>query len=829
MSLQIRHRSSYKVRMLATTIAVMALAIQPAYSFINYQIAHATSAPTPTLQACTAYSNIETTNLSTWDLSQTRSNGHNELVGDGLHVWTDSNTSTDKAAGYYPASFKLADLGAGFGLTSTGSGTPPALQLTVDLDGNGTPDGNLVAEPAAYGANTLWLSSNWTGLDLSQAPTAFDGGGTGKGGTVNAWLAAFPNAKVVAIGYSLGSGVKGDSTITKITAGCVNYTFTQQVLSAPILVSPGDNGYSTTNDFYFTWNAVSGAATYEFQSDNNSSFSHPWDSIANGNSAQKHLTTPQIHSTGAPDGTYYWRVRALDANGVPGAWSDIWKMTIDTVAPAVPTNLSWKTDSGATVTSGGYTNIQKGVLSWNATNPSDINHYVYKFWTNIPGYHDGEGNAWTTSSSQYFTPTSNGSSIWTDFGYQQGTYYFCVEAVDAAGNTSACSGTYSVTYDATAPVVAITSPSAAKPLRGTVTINGTVSDANPDHYYLVVENSKGQVVYGPGTVNQATVSSVSWNTKSVADGTYTIILAARDKAGNKDTATMTVTVDNTPPAAPTITPASGTNIKGSQTFTVTKSDASDSLTVSSSVGTLVDNGNGTYTLDTTAMAKDTQVVITATETDEAGNYTTQTATYKVENAAPTVSGITMGHDTNGQYWLTGNSTNSAGSKVAVLNNGTLFAGPVAVNADGSWTVPLGALPKSTSYDFTVTIANMLGYSSSLTQTFTTAPLQTTLVRPSVTQGLLRSFAPVATPVNTATNPAPVVKDDSNKGILGAQTTKPDKNISDTSVLSPSSQGWKIFGFAWYWWLILIAAIAALWYWLAAARRRRSDEAAYLNK
>lgn len=181
--------------------------------------------PTPTLQACETFASNHTTDLGKWDFSQTRATGHYELVEGGLHVWTEGATTTDKVAGYIGASFPLADLGTGFGLAVTGSGgAQPGFQALVDLDNDGDAEGYLVGEPA-YGPDSLWLSANWGGADLSSAPTTANGGGTGKGGAANAWLEAFPNAKVYAIGFSLGSGVLGDWTITSITAGCTVYTF----------------------------------------------------------------------------------------------------------------------------------------------------------------------------------------------------------------------------------------------------------------------------------------------------------------------------------------------------------------------------------------------------------------------------------------------------------------------------------------------------------------------------------------------------------------------------------------------------------------------------
>ena len=197
----------------------------------------------PTIQQCTTTGSTQFTSLADWTMTETRATGHNELVDGGLHVWTEGATSTDKAAGYYPASFALKDAGTGFGVTATGTGTAqPSLQMLVDLDGNGSPEGYLVAEPV-YGADTLWLSSNWTHIDLTGAPTTVNGGGTGLGGSANAWLAAFPDAQVMAIGYSLGSGVQGDWTITAITAGCHVYTFTRPeapVYEPAVTVENGD-------------------------------------------------------------------------------------------------------------------------------------------------------------------------------------------------------------------------------------------------------------------------------------------------------------------------------------------------------------------------------------------------------------------------------------------------------------------------------------------------------------------------------------------------------------------------------------------------------------
>lgn len=185
----------------------------------------------PTVEACEAFSNVLTTDLSTWDLTQTRSAGHNALVNDGLHIWTDTGAvgSPDprKAAGYYATDFALSGLGdqtidESLDYQAT-SGIEPGLQLVVDFDNDDTPDGILVGE-AVYG-NTWWLSNGSAQFVKDNAPNTGGGYGSNWFGTANEWLAEFSDAQVKAIGYSLGSGVDGDGVIKLISLGCVNYTF----------------------------------------------------------------------------------------------------------------------------------------------------------------------------------------------------------------------------------------------------------------------------------------------------------------------------------------------------------------------------------------------------------------------------------------------------------------------------------------------------------------------------------------------------------------------------------------------------------------------------
>jgi hypothetical protein len=105
--------------------------------------------------------------------------------------------------------------------------------------------------------------------------------------------------------------------------------------SVPTLLWPVNGDITPTNVFTFTWDpstaTVPGPVTYEFHSSMNPAETDGilttglWDSGT--------LTTSSILSTGAPDGTWYWQVRAIDADGNMSAWSPVWAVTLDTVPP----------------------------------------------------------------------------------------------------------------------------------------------------------------------------------------------------------------------------------------------------------------------------------------------------------------------------------------------------------------------------------------------------------------------------------------------------------------------------------------------------------------
>lgn len=793
----------------------------------------------PTVSACSMTNTVATTSLSTWSLVETRATGHNALLANGLHIWTEGATSTDKVAGYHPVNFPLANLGNQTIAQSidytAATGTAPGLQLAVDFDGNGTFDGYLVGE-SIYG-NNWWLSTSSAQFVKDGAPNTGSGNGSDWFGTPNEWLASFPNAQVKAIGYSLGSGVHGDGVLKRISLGCTNYTFglaaptltapsdgsvvngasvtnswssvdsatkyeyqsfndvaghsqrfdgtfatTSKTAtnvadgtvfywrvraidstgaagpwsnggnlwkvtidsskpSAPTLLAPSNNGYEKTNDFYFTWTDSSDSGspvTYEFQSDNNSNFSSPWDSIANGNSEQNHLTSPKIHSTGAPDGTYYWRVRAIDAAGNTSAWSDTWKMTIDTHTPSAFTL------TGPALVSNSFKKNTNFNFTWNAS--TDNSSVTYKICRSQIAPAAGVVRCdwgWTV-------PSANGTHFPFNSAFTGNngntTWYWQVTATDAAGNSTR-SDIGKVTIDNTRPTVNFVAPtdfSAPFTTGPNVTVNAWDMNGLSALVLHVYDSSNTLLsVCGSATAAELAANSLSCDLSSLADGTYYIKAGANDKAGNNTTI-----------------------------------------------------NSGSFTIDSTA-PKVTVDALSTTDT------------------TPTVTG----------------AVDDSSSAVSVVVNGHTYAATVSTTANASgtynWSANVTDALNVGTYDVAITAKDAAGNTGNDT---TTSEL--TVVAPPATPG---RGAGQTSLTNSQTNTSSPQNGNTNTQVLGDATTTPsntstkDSNDNngkvqgDSTVKLQNSSDKKsnFLGLGW-WWLAVLAALVAAWIFLLY-RRASSDK------
>ncbi len=99
-------------------------------------------------------------------------------------------------------------------------------------------------------------------------------------------------------------------------------TIAQPIPLAPVLLSPADSFTDVTGTPEFDWQSVVGGDTYQIQVDDNSDFSSPEFDDSAGTASRTPLSA-------LADGTYYWRVRAINIYSTPGDWSDTWSITVD--------------------------------------------------------------------------------------------------------------------------------------------------------------------------------------------------------------------------------------------------------------------------------------------------------------------------------------------------------------------------------------------------------------------------------------------------------------------------------------------------------------------
>lgn len=111
----------------------------------------------------------------------------------------------------------------------------------------------------------------------------------------------------------------GNTTVTRLATLTVTPTVQPApgALAAPSLLSPANDARLPVGQFVnFDWSDVSGAASYVIQIDDTDTFAAPL-------MLNQSVTASQYATSALPASRPYWRARAVDAVGNPGAWSAI--------------------------------------------------------------------------------------------------------------------------------------------------------------------------------------------------------------------------------------------------------------------------------------------------------------------------------------------------------------------------------------------------------------------------------------------------------------------------------------------------------------------------
>ena len=172
------------------------------------------------------------------------------------------------------------------------------------------------------------------------------------------------------------------------------------------LTAPANGAFTNDSTPTCDWESVSGTASYTIQYATDSGFTQ---NLTTGSSTASDYTP----TAALADGTWYWRVRTVDAVGNTGDWSSTWSFTIDTATPTVTLSPSL----GATPTATGWT--------LTTTNSSiEISGSV------------GDATGVTVKINDKVVPVVGGSFSKTANLVVLGTNTFTIAVTDAAGNTT---------------------------------------------------------------------------------------------------------------------------------------------------------------------------------------------------------------------------------------------------------------------------------------------------------------------------------------------------------------------------------------------------------
>ena len=371
------------------------------------------------------------------------------------------------------------------------------------------------------------------------------------------------------------------------------------------------------------WNAVSGAAKYEVYRARSMNGDYIKYATVTGTS----YTNTSYIENGT---TYYYKVRALDANGTAGAWSSVVSVTYKQTLPA------------PSVT-GGNDSQGRPTLKWNAVTGA-AKYEVYRARSK-----SGDYIKYSTVTGTSYTNTSyieNGN-----------TYYYKVRALDANGTAGAWSSVVSVTYKQTLPAPTVTGGNDAQG-RPTLTWNA-VSGAAKYEVYRARSKDGDYIKYSTVTGTSYTNTSYIENGNTYyykvralkSDGTagaWSSIVAVTYK---QTLSAPAVTGGNDSQGRPTLTWKAVTGAAKYEVYRARSKDG-DYIKYSTVTGTsytntsYIENGN-TYYYKVRALKSD----------GTAGAWSSiVSVTYKQTLSAPAVTG---GNDAQGRPTLTWNAVTGA--------------------------------------------------------------------------------------------------------------------------------------------------------------------------
>jgi len=195
-------------------------------------------------------------------------------------------------------------------------------------------------------------------------------------------------------------------------------------------------------------------------------------------------------------------------------------------------------------------NTNSVTLQWAANSESDLAGYKVYQGTTAGVY----GQAIEVGNVTTYTKSNLQAGL---------TYYFAITAYDLSGNESYPSTEVSKYFedsslDLTPPSISLTSPTNTTALSGTVTINATATDnVGVAGVQFQLNGSK------LGAEDTTSPFSLSWDTRGVVPGSYTLSAIARDAAGNTASSAPVAISISSPPSTLTVSIAGSGSVGSS--------------------------------------------------------------------------------------------------------------------------------------------------------------------------------------------------------------------------------------------------------------------------
>jgi len=558
--------------------------------------------------------------------------------------------------------------------------------------------------------------------------------------------------------------------------------------TAPSAVSPAD-GASVTEPFTISWTAVSdptGIVAYNWQVSSSSGFT----SVLLQNSTNG---ATQASVSGLANGTYFWRVQAVNGAFEQGAWS-------------LPRSF--------TVTGAGGAPSLAPPQGYSTFHPFEVMTFT---WSAVPGAATYVLEYSTDPSFPVLAGGQFDNIPDTTFSFAianpEGNYFARVFAVDSSGNLSAPSNviTFSVFYsNPLPPPPAIVSPVNNPTLTLPVTLTWEhVANPQPSGYeiqiakdsaFQTIEKDDPQLNGPTREVISLSAGKKFWRVRS-AQGDSSPTTAAETAWS----AVGTFTISSAPPTPVSITLAKDPLYSGETTLVAVQLTAAvgaggATINLSSSnpsampvPATITMPANTAWTqfqVQAGQVTTATPVTLTATlnSASASAQFTLQPTSLKSLTISPaTISG---GAQPQGIVMLNGQAP-AGGAFVSLLSNSPFVSPPASVTVDpGSFSVSFPIPTSGVTANTTATVtANYNGVSSQAQVTLTAQqPPSSLTLSPTSTTGTGGSFATVTIASSTSTDEVlqvassnPSIASVPNGVTIPAGSTTGGFNISTTSV------------------------------------------------